>query len=85
MRVKCTKPSNLAASVKSLCLPVCKSARFKEPVGRTIIPPAGGVGAVLGAPLGLWAMSPLGPRSESLRKGHRSKVTNFVRVGAARG
>ena len=42
---------------------------------------------MLGAPLGLWTMSSLGPRSESLRKGHRSKVTNLVQLHdeAARG
>ena len=38
-----------------------------------------------GAAQGLWTMPRLGSRSESLRKGHRSKVIKFVCVGAARG
>lgn len=39
----------------------------------------------LGAALGLWTMSRLGPGCESLGKDHRSKASNLVRVGAARG
>ena len=38
-----------------------------------------------GAALGLWTMSRLGPGCESLGKDHRSKASNLVRVGAARG
>ena len=39
----------------------------------------------LGAALGLWTMSRLGPGCESLGKDHRSKASNLVRVEAARG
>ena len=39
----------------------------------------------LGAALGLWTMSRLGPGCESLGKDHRSKASNLVCVGAARG
>ena len=39
----------------------------------------------LGAALGLWTLPRLGPGCESLGKDHRSKASNLVRVGAARG
>ena len=39
----------------------------------------------LGAVLGLWVMPRLRPDYGPPRKNHRSKATNLVRVGAARG
>ena len=65
-----------------------KSGDFDNITGVVRLPVPGQAAASIprpGAAQGLWTMPRLGSRSESLRKGHRSKVINFFCVGAARG
>ena len=65
-----------------------KSGDFDNITGVVRLPVPGQAAASIprpGAAQGLWTMPRLGSRSESLRKGHRSKVIKFVCVGAARG